>query len=262
VNGRRVGRLHIVDVGAGPPVVLLAGFGLDHEVWDSTVPALLGAGFRAVAPDLRGTGQSDKPDSGYAIDDLAGDVAEVLDTLDLTDVRLVGYSFGGQIGLRLAATRPDRLSRLILLCSHGVRASRSDTFPFGPPPDKLEAALVRAEQERGPEARRANVRSGFRSEPDPAVVDRLVAAQLRMPSSAAIACYHTYLHTDLTEDLTGVTVPVLQILGADDPVTPAAGAAWVQERVEGDLNILQGCGHYPMFEASNVYEAALLDFVT
>ncbi len=262
MSEHRIGGLHVLDVGSGPPVVLLAGFGLDHEVWDGTVTALLDAGLRAVAVDLRGTGRSDKPASGYGIDDLAGDVDAVLEALDLSHARLVGYSFGGQVALRLAATHPGRLSRLVLLCSNGVRASRSDAFPYGPPAAKLEAALVKGERERRPAARRANVVSGFRSEPDPALVDCLVAAQLRMPSWAAIACYHTYLHTDLTDDLGQVKVPVLQILGADDPVTSAAGAAWVQEHAhDGDLVVLGACGHYPMFEAREAYEAALLRFV-
>ena len=262
MSEHRIGGLYVLDVGEGPAVVLLAGFGLDHEVWDGTITALLGAGLRAVAVDLRGTGRSDKPAEGYGIDDLAGGVGAVLEALDLHDVRLVGYSFGGQIGLRLAATSPGRLSRLVLLCSNGVRASRSDEFPFGPPPDKLEAALVRGERERRAAARRANVVSAFRTDPDPTLANWLVAAQLRMPSWAAVPCYHTYLHTDLTADLAAVELPVFQILGADDPVTPRAGAAWVQERVQdGALVVLEGCGHYPMFEAREAYEAALLRFV-
>jgi non-heme chloroperoxidase len=100
------------------------------------------------------------------------------------------------------------------------------------------------------------------SDPDPAVVDRLVRAQLRMPSWAAVACYRTYLHADLSAELAAVKLPVLQILGADDPVTSVGGGPWVQERLAGGrVEVLDRCGHYPMFEAPDRFNPLLRDFV-
>jgi pimeloyl-ACP methyl ester carboxylesterase len=241
-------RLHVQDVGDGPPVVLLAGFGLDHEVWDSTVCAL-STRHRVLAADLRGTGGSDKPAGGYDMERLALDVATGLERLDLRDVTLVGYSFGGQTALALAALAPERLRRLVLVCSHGVR-------------DRTEEALVRGERERRPSARRRNILSGFHSDPDPDLVDWLVRIQLRMPSWAAIPCYHAYLHTDLTSPLTGLGIPFGQVLGAKDPVTDVSGAAWVKERVpDARQVIIEDCGHYPMFEARERFDAALTELI-
>ncbi|MCA1844103.1 MAG: alpha/beta hydrolase, partial [Actinobacteria bacterium] len=106
--------------------------------------------------------------------------------------------------------------------------------------------------------------AGFRAaavDADPALVERLVEAQLRMPAWAAIACFGTYLHTDLTAELAAVKLPVLQILGADDPVTPVAGAAWVQARLaDGRLVVIERCGHYPMFEAADRFDSVLAEF--
>jgi non-heme chloroperoxidase len=266
-------RLHITDEGpaAGSPdrpVVLLPGLGLDHESWDGPA-ATLRRRHRVVRIDLRGTGRSDAPAGDYSLGRLALDVTTVLDRLDLADVALAGHSFGGQIALLVAATTPERLSRIALVASHGVRASRSDAFPFGPPAEKLEAVLVEAEREDRASARRRNVLAGFRSAatdpagsgPDPALVDRLVGWQLRMPSRAAIASYRTYLHSDLTGELAAVKLPVLQILGADDPVTPLDGAAWVQARLaDGRLVVLDRCGHYPMFEARHRFDSLLAEF--
>jgi non-heme chloroperoxidase len=259
-------RLHVLDDGAavvdGPPVMLLAGLGLDHESWAGPAAALARR-HRVVRVDLRGTGRSDAPTGGYSLDRLAQDVITVLDRLDLSDVVLIGHSFGAQIGLLVAATVPGRLSRLGLVCSNGVRASRSDAFPFGLPPDRLERALVRAERENRVQARRQNVRAGFPAspDPDPALVERLVECQLRMPSWAAVASLRTYLHADLTAELAAVKMPVLQILGADDPVTSVEGGPWVQEHLsDGRLVVLETCGHYPMFEAPERFEALLADF--
>jgi pimeloyl-ACP methyl ester carboxylesterase len=264
-------RLHVQDVGpadAGRPVVLLAGLGLDHEVWDGPV-ASLGGHHRVVCIDLRGTGRSDAPIGDYSLGRLALDVTTVLERLDLADVALVGHSFGGQVALLVAATAPGRLGRIAMVSSNGVRASRSHEFPFGPPAEALEAVLVRAEREGRPAARRRNVLAGFRpaagsgAAPDPDLVDWLVRCQLRMPSWAAIACYHTYLHTDLTGELVAVKVPVLQILGSDDPVTSVEGGPWVQARLaDARLVVLDGCGHYPMFEARSRFDELLSEFAS
>jgi pimeloyl-ACP methyl ester carboxylesterase len=258
--------LHVVDDRAadadGPPVVLLAGLGLDHESWAGPAAAL-GRRHRVVRVDLRGTGRSDAPTGGYALDRLAGDVIAVLERLDLFDVVLVGHSFGGQIGLLVAATAPSRVSRLGLVCSNGVRASRSAEFPYGLEPDRLERALVRAEMENREEARRQNVRAGFpaSADPDPDWVEWLVECQLRMPVWAAVACFRTYLRADLTAELAALKMPVLQIVGAEDPVTSVEGGAWVQERLpDGRLVVLDGCGHYPMLETPERFVALLADF--
>lgn len=258
-------RLHVVDTGPSggdPPVVLLAGLGLDSESWAGPA-ATLARHSRVVAIDLRGTGRSDAPTGGYSLERLARDVIAVLDRLDLSDVVLVGHSFGAQIALVVAATVPGRLCRLALVCSNGVRASRSDAFPFGAAPDRLERVLLEAEAKDRVAARRQNVRAGFPAtgDPDPALVERLVGWQLRMPSEAMLASLRTYLHSDLTAELAAVKMPVLQILGADDPVTSVEGGPWVQDRLaDGRLVVLDGCGHYPMFEAPERFEGLLADF--
>ena len=254
-------RLHVQDVGSGPVVVLLAGFGLDHEVWDGTV-CTLSARHRVLAVDLRGTGRSDKPAGGYDMARLAADVLAVLAQLDLHDVAMIGHSFGGQVALAVAGADPRRLRRLVLVGTHGVRASRSSDFPFGRPAERTEQALVQAERERRPAARRANITGAFLAEPDPDLADWLVRIQLLMPSWAAIACYHTYLTTDLTHVLADLRVPVGQILGAKDPVTDASAAGWLRQRLPDAAQvIIEDCGHYPMFEARDQFEAALADLL-
>ena len=248
------------DVGEGRPLVLIPGFGLNHEVWEGQVRALVEE-HRVVCIDLRGTGRSDKPTGGYGIDRLADDVLEVLESLDLQEVTLVGWSFGGQVAFRLAARSPERLRQLVLIASNGVRASRSEEFPFGPDADALETALVRAEDEARTSSRRRAIRSGFHEEPEPELLDWLLRCHLQMPSRAAVPCYRTYLHSDLTADLPAVTLPVLQVIGAEDPVTSPEGAAWLRARLtDARLVEIAGCGHYPMFEAAERLDEELAAF--
>jgi len=107
-------RLHYVEAGSGPPVVLLHGFPETHRSWDAQLPAL-SPKHRVVAPDLRGYGESDRPEAGYDIDTLADDVAGLVRHLDDGPVSLVGHDWGGAIAWHTAARHPELVSRLIVI---------------------------------------------------------------------------------------------------------------------------------------------------
>jgi pimeloyl-ACP methyl ester carboxylesterase len=250
--------VHVEDLGAGPPVVFVAGFGLNADAWQGQAHPITQAGRRFVALDVRGTGRSSKPLGSYAMDRLAADIVAVLDALDLHDVTLVGWSFGAQMAMRVAVTAPDRLARVVFVGSNAVRASRSDEFPFGGDAADLEARLVRAELRKRVETRRRTIASAFKEEPDPDVLRWLLDMQLLMPSWAAIPCYRTYLATDQTADVAALKLPVVQIMGTHDPVSPIVGAAWLQERLPTGRLIELDCGHYPMLELPAEFDEALL----
>jgi non-heme chloroperoxidase len=250
--------IHVEDHGSGRPVVLIAGFGLNSEAWQGQVEPLTGDGYRVITLDVRGTGRSSKPLQGYGIDRLAADVVAVLDALAIPVAVLVGWSFGGQIGMRVAAAHPDRVTGLILVGSNGARASRSDEYPFGPDGTELTARLVHLERTKRIATRRRTICSAFAAEPDPDVLGWLLRMQLQMPSWAAIASYPTYLHTDQIADLPTLKLPVCQIMGNADPVSPVQGAAWLQERLPDGRLITLDCGHYPMLEVPAAFDEALL----
>jgi non-heme chloroperoxidase len=258
-------RLHVQDLGTGRPVVLIAGFGLSHVVWDAEVREMIAAGHRAVCIDLRGTGGSDKPAGDHSIERHSLDVAAVLEELDLREVTLVGWSFGGQVCFHLAGTAPARIAQLVLVCSNGVRASRSADYPFGGPPDKVQQLMVQAELDDRIGARVASLQMGFPvgMGPRPDLLDFLLRTHLQMPSWCAVAWYEAYIQTDLTHLLDAVTAPVLQIIGGADPVTSPDGARWLADRLaDTRLVELDGVGHYPMFEAGAAFRGALLEFTT
>jgi pimeloyl-ACP methyl ester carboxylesterase len=99
-------RLHIAELGSGPMVVLLHGFGEFWWTWRHQLTALAEAGYRAVAVDLRGCGDSDKPPRGYDAWTLAGDVAGLIKSLGARKAHLVGHSWGGMLALTAAALHP------------------------------------------------------------------------------------------------------------------------------------------------------------
>ena len=108
-------RLHYRDWGGeGRPVVLLHGLASNARIWDLTAPHL-SDGFRVIAPDQRGHGLSDKPDDGYTLEDVTGDLAALIEALTLDRPLIVGHSWGGNVALQFAADRPDRLCAVVLV---------------------------------------------------------------------------------------------------------------------------------------------------
>jgi epoxide hydrolase 4 len=111
-------RLHVVSAAESQaPVVLLHGFPEPWLGWQHQLPALAQAGLAVFAPDQRGYNLSDKPRRvrSYALDLLAADVTSVLDSLGLARAAIVGHDWGAMVAWRLALTRPQRISRLVII---------------------------------------------------------------------------------------------------------------------------------------------------
>ena len=109
-------RLHYVDEGAGPPVLLLHGEPTWSYLYRKIIPELTSTA-RAIAPDYLGFGRSDKPSrlEDYSYDRHTASIARLVEELDLRDVTVVVQDWGGPIGLRLAVERPERVARLVIM---------------------------------------------------------------------------------------------------------------------------------------------------
>ena len=109
--------IEVDDRGEGPPVVLLHGWPDSHELWRHQVEALTAAGFRTIAPDLRGFGASDRPDEveAYGLPLIIGDVLGVLDHLGVQRAHVVGHDWGAAVSWLLATLAPDRVDHLAAL---------------------------------------------------------------------------------------------------------------------------------------------------
>ena len=109
--------LSVTEAGSGYPIVLLHGFPELGFSWRHQLPALADAGFRALAPDLRGYGESDKPTEveAYGLFTLVDDVIGLLDTAGFAQAALIGHDWGSIIAWTTALTHPDRISRLVSL---------------------------------------------------------------------------------------------------------------------------------------------------
>jgi pimeloyl-ACP methyl ester carboxylesterase len=136
-------RMHIAEQGAGPLVLLCHGFPETWYSWRHQLPALAAAGYRVVAPDMRGFGQTDRPEdpAQYTQLHLAGDMVGLLDALGVAEAVIVGHDWGAPVAWTCALARPDRfravaalsvpyLSRSVVRPTDGLRVQAGDTFAY------------------------------------------------------------------------------------------------------------------------------------
>ncbi len=123
-------QIYYKDGGAGKPVLFSHGWPLDGDMWDSQLNYLAERGFRAIAFDRRGFGRSDQPWNGYDYDTFASDINDLIVTLDLQDVTLVGFSMGGGDVTRYINNYGSaRVAGLALLGAVTPIFGKSDSFP-------------------------------------------------------------------------------------------------------------------------------------
>lgn len=109
--------MHVTLAGDGEPLLLLHGFPDSAKVWRNMIPGLVANGFRVIAPDQRGFGETTAPakTGDYAILQIAADAIALLDALGVERAALVAHDWGAVIGWRLAADHPDRFTRFVAL---------------------------------------------------------------------------------------------------------------------------------------------------
>ncbi|KAB1659700.1 alpha/beta hydrolase [Pseudoclavibacter chungangensis] len=141
--------LYYEDHGAGQPVVLIHGYPLDGHSWERQSRELLAQGYRVITYDRRGFGQSSKVGTGYDYDTFAADLHAVLETLDLRDVVLVGFSMGtGELARYVANHGHDRVSRLAFLASLEPFLVQREDNPDGVPQDVFDGIEAAARGDR------------------------------------------------------------------------------------------------------------------
>ncbi|WP_447911798.1 alpha/beta fold hydrolase [Microbacterium phyllosphaerae] len=141
--------LYYEDQGSGQPVVLIHGYPLDGHSWERQTRELLAQGYRVITYDRRGFGQSSKVNAGYDYDTFAADLNTVLETLDLRDVVLVGFSMGtGELARYVAKYGHERVAKLAFLASLEPFLVQRDDNPEGVPQEVFDGIEAAAKGDR------------------------------------------------------------------------------------------------------------------
>src|SRR5205823_4576854 len=236
-------RMHIAEQGEGPLVVLCHGFPESWYSWRHQLPALAAAGFHAVAPDMRGYGQTDRPEAidQYTLFHLAGDIVGLLDALGEKEAVIAGHDWGAPVAWHAALWRPDRFRGVIGL-----------SVPFRPRGAARPTAVM-------PETHDAE-----------ADLDFYAAEFTRTGFRGGLNWYRNIdRNWELTAPFAGKTVdvPALYVAGERDLVVSFPGmdqllpnltkfVPKLRQRV-----VLPGCGHWTQQERPTEVNTAIIDFL-
>lgn len=245
--------LSVRVVGAGPlDVLLVHGWMASGAVWDAVLPCLDAFGVRWIIPDQRGSGGSDKPAEGYAIDRYVDDLLAVLDAVDCKQCVLVGHSMGGQLALALAAKAPERVKSVCALCP---------VPPAGLPLPADAAGLFRTSA--NDRAKQQTILSLACKTLADAERERLLDAAGAVSAPCIEQAFDAWTGGGIADRMSAVRAPLL-VVATDDPFLPPAflREAVVAKVSGARMTYLPGPGHYPQNERP-IETAAIIDaFVT
>ncbi|MEO6529586.1 MAG: alpha/beta hydrolase, partial [Specibacter sp.] len=141
--------LYYEDQGAGQPVVLIHGYPLSGHSWERTTRELLDAGYRVITYDRRGFGQSSKVAAGYDYDTFAADLSSVMETLNLNNAILVGFSMGtGELARYVSTYGHARIAKLAFLASLEPFLVAREDNPDGVPQEVFDGIATQARDDR------------------------------------------------------------------------------------------------------------------
>ncbi|QUX27436.1 alpha/beta hydrolase [Nocardiopsis akebiae] len=261
--------LHYEDQGSGQPVVLIHGYPLDGHSWEKQTAALLDAGYRVITYDRRGFGQSSQPSTGYDYDTFAADLNTVLETLDLTDVVLVGFSMGtGEVGRYLGTYGSARVAKAAFLASLEPFLLQTEDNPGGAAPrDFFEGVVAAVKADRY--AYFTDFYKNFYNL-DENLGTRISEEAVRnswnvAAGSGAVASAAAPLtwFTDFRADIPKIDVPALILHGTADNILPidATGRAFSALLPSADYVEIEGAPHGLLWTHAEEVTQALLAFL-
>ena len=262
-------RMHYVDEGSGPAVLFLHGEPTWSFLWRKIIPPVVGAGHRAIAPDLIGFGRSDKPPdvSWYTYDRHVASVERLVDALGLDRITLVVHDWGGPIGLRFAVEHDALVDRLVILDT-GIGGGKPPSEMWLRFREVVRAAGGAVDPARLVESGTArgltdDVRAAY-AEPFPTPESKagvlafpdLVPADEDHPNTAPM--------NRVRDALRSWTKPALVVWGADDRALPPALAHGFAELIPGagEPLVLAGAGHFLQEDAPAEVAAAIVAFLS
>jgi pimeloyl-ACP methyl ester carboxylesterase len=255
------GELAFTDAGEGPAVLLLHGFPLWSYEWRAFIP-LFSSRFRVIAPDLLGSGDSEKPDDAPVdIRAQAGYVRELMTGLGIDRYAVVGHGTGGGVA-QLLALDGEGVEAMVLLDTTASRAWPSDSWRR----DQGRAADGAQSVELATALARTGIEAGAASPgriPE-AVVDAYVAPFAGQPSSffRTLNAIDGDGLADREADLERIEFPVLILWGEDDPFLPPIVGERLNEAMPSSaLGLLPGCGHFIVDEAADTIGPLISEYL-
>lgn len=253
--------VHLVEAGSGPALVLTHGGQGWAYTWRYQIEPLARAGYRAIAPDLPGSGYSDLTGHEASIEGLSGFLGDLLGALEIEQAALIANSAGGPPVLDLAIRRPERVTALVLASTCGVPHTEPILWRLLRWPLLGEAMglFVTAGMVR------SNLRQAVHD--DSLITDDVVSAYhepLRRPGAwrANLKLERNWRPAWVEANLERITAPTLVVWGQDDPWHPLGMAHEFGRRITGaQVVVLPECGHLPHEERPDDFNRLAVEFL-
>lgn len=242
--------LNIHSRGGGERTALLIhGWAVCGDIWSPVLDAWPADGPRLLAPDLRGTGWSSKPQDGYTLENYAADIVALIDHMGLRDIVLVGHSMGGTIAMKVALARPQSLRKLLLISpvpAAGVPFKDEDIAFFR----SLGGSQAGSEQVLG---------MMMASRPSQTAYERAVVGMGSVAEEAFFGGFDAWRTANFADQVGNITAPTLVMGGeVEQPLSPALLQAAVVAPIPGArFELLPGVSHYPQLECTEHITARL-----
>lgn len=228
------------------PVIILHGWRQSSVDWREVAERLSAAGHRVIVPDLPGFGDSPKPPDNWGIREYTSCVNELLAVEKLRSPVVVGHSFGGRIGISLAAHYPHSLTSLVLVNSAGFRPS---SHAIGAAVGFAKRILLALRLKTFERLART-------------LLHRMLDVSDYTDSGAMKPIFRNIIAQDLSAEMRNITVPTLIIHGAEDAVVPVARAHKMNKLIAGsELKVIPESGHFLHQEKGLLVSGLILSFL-
>lgn len=253
-------KLAFEEHGAGKPVVLLHAFPLSRKMWQPQVEAFKTKNYRLILPDLRGFGESHSFSDINSMEDMAKDVAELLDALKIERAIIGGLSMGGYVTFELFLLFPEKFAALVL-CDTNFSADNAE---------KRESRLdlIEKVEKNGASSlikeMLATTIGNHTNENNQILKERLEKAYADVNPKAAIAALHGMAQRkDNSNVLDNNSLPAILIFGKEDTITDLNTAEEMRRKIpNSQLVFIENAGHYSNLEQPAQFNSILSNFLS
>jgi len=262
-------QIYYKDWGTGQPVVFSHGWPLTADSWESQMMFLASQGYRCISHDRRGHGRSSQPWTGNDMDTYADDLSQLIETLDLKEAILIGFSAGGgEVSRYIGRYGTKRLAKVALISAVPPLMLKTADNPDGLPIEAFDKIRDGCTADRsqfykdlasgpffGANRPGAKVSQGM--------IDSFWLQGMKAGNKNAYDCIKAFSETDFSEDLKKFDIPTLIIHGDDDQIVPIGAAALKTSKIvkNATLKIYEGAPHGLIITHKKLLNADLLAFL-
>lgn len=259
--------LYYEEAGEGETILLVHGWTMNSQYWWQKTMPVLADSYHVVAVDLRGHGQSGKTEAGHTFEQYAQDVRRVIDTLDLSDVTLVGWSMGADVALSYVEQFGSEMLRALVLVDQSPKfySEPGWDYPlFGEFSPEALTGLVEGLRTDRAGLIKEQVLPAFFADPQPdAVIDEMYAETMQTPTPVAVTMLEALANADFRDVVGRIDVPTLLCYGAESAVFPGKPGRWMHEQIPTSTLVeFEQSSHCPFWEEPETFNQHVAEFVS